>query len=257
MRIILNADDFGYSEDTVRATIDCFERGALTSASIMVNMPATDRAVAFARANPQLSFGVHLTYVSDGLERPVAKPHEVPALADASGYFLPSNEVRRRALLGRLPTEQIAHETSAQLERLHDSGVRISHVDSHGHLHKFKPFRDVLEQVLPRFGVTRVRTVQNVYLRRPLRSPTYWFGGVWQRQLRRAFVTTERFYMSASAGDAAWPERLLGVVSGSSLEVGVHPGYAEGWRDQERKAIVEFAERVRNAGHRLIGWQLL
>ena len=41
MRIIINADDFGMDEDTVRATIECLEAGALTGATIMPNMPAT------------------------------------------------------------------------------------------------------------------------------------------------------------------------------------------------------------------------
>ena len=40
MRLVLNADDFGYSDDTVEATIECFACGALTSATIMPAMPA-------------------------------------------------------------------------------------------------------------------------------------------------------------------------------------------------------------------------
>ena len=45
MRIIINADDFGCSSDTVLATIDCFERELLASATIMVNMPASAEAI--------------------------------------------------------------------------------------------------------------------------------------------------------------------------------------------------------------------
>ena len=99
--------------------------------------------------------------------------------------------------------------------------------------------------------------MQNVYLRRPLRSPTYWFGGVWRQRLRNAFSTTEYFYMSASAGDGDWPGKLLSVVDGDSLEVGVHPGTEEVWRDRERCAIVEFSGHARKAGHALIGWREL
>ena len=257
MRIILNADDFGYSVDTVRATIDCFEREALTSATIMVNMPASGRAIEYAHGNPHHSFGVHLTYVSDGVERPISPANELPALVSESGLFFPSNEIRKRALLRRLPVDQIVRETTAQLARLVDCGVRISHVDSHGHLHKFAPFREALIRVLPRFGVTRVRTVQDVYLSRPLRSPTYWLGALWRQRLRRSFATTEHFYMAASAWDNAWPAKLLDIVDGESLEVGVHPGTAEAWRDHERQAIMEFAQRARDAGHALIGWREL
>ena len=82
--IVLHADDFGASADTVRATIECFE-GALTSASIMPAMPATAEAVEFARAHPDLDVGVHLTFVGEGDERPLSPPEEIPGLVDEHG----------------------------------------------------------------------------------------------------------------------------------------------------------------------------
>ena len=88
-KVITNADDFGYSADTVRATIECFERGALTSATIMANMPATQEAVRYAAAHPELSFGAHLTFVGgDGGERPLLEAGQIPHLVDAQGGFL-------------------------------------------------------------------------------------------------------------------------------------------------------------------------
>ena len=209
MLIVVNADDFGGSEETVRATIECFEQGALTSATIMPNMPATDAAVEYARSRPDLSFGVHLTFVTDGLDQPLSDPAGLDRLLGPDGRFLPTGEVRRRALLRRIPVEQIAREAEAQLAFLRDRGVPVSHVDSHRHVHKFGPFREALASVLPRFGVRRVRNVQDVWLRRPLKSPTYWLGGVWRRQLTRRFVTTDHFYMPTSAHDTGWEDALL------------------------------------------------
>ena len=40
LQLVVNADDFGQSDDTVDATIECFEAGALTSATLMAGMPA-------------------------------------------------------------------------------------------------------------------------------------------------------------------------------------------------------------------------
>src|SRR4051812_25183985 len=106
MRIIVNADDFGMSDDTVRATIACFEDGSLTSATIMPTMPATAAAIEYAKAHPQFSFGVHLTYVCDTTEHPVSDPKDVAALCDASsGRFLPSQTVRVLAMRGKIPVE--------------------------------------------------------------------------------------------------------------------------------------------------------
>lgn len=70
-KIILQADDFGYNKDTLQATIDCFERGALTSATIMPTCECTPLAIEYAKCHPEFSFGVHLTFV-DGL-KPASK----------------------------------------------------------------------------------------------------------------------------------------------------------------------------------------
>lgn len=258
MRIITNADDFGQDEDTVRATIECLDNGSLTSATIMVKMPATAAAVAYARANPDKSFGVHLTYVLGvGNEAPVADPAKLPALTSPDGLFKPSQGVRLQALRGAIPVDQIEIETEAQLALLRDMGVNVSHVDSHGHLHRFGPFREALRRVLPRFGIKKVRNVQDVYIRKPLKSPNYWFGPLWRRRLMHSFQTTDRFYMPTSAGDHGWWDPLLARRMEGTLEVGVHPGYTEPWREEERTSIRRFAEAARTSGHTLIGWREL
>ena len=259
MKIILSADDFGYSDHTVDRTIACFEAGALTSASIMANMPATERAIRWAKLHPEFSFGIHLCYCTDELERPILPPELIPDLVDEKGRFLESNAMRRHGMLNCLAVEQIVSETEAQIAFLSDLGVPLSYVDSHGHLHKFTPFRRALEQVLPRFGISRVRRVQNVYLKRPLRSPTYWLGGRWGLAIARQFITTDTFYMPASAGDVEWAVPLLKRLAGTggSLEIGVHPGLDEEWRGYDDCGVRQFAAAVRHTNHQLIGWRTL
>jgi len=254
MRIIINADDFGYDADTVAATISCLDRGALTSATMMAKMPASAAAFDYIRHRPDVSFGVHLTYVCDTVESPVSAPAAIPALVGADGRFLPSNVVRLLALRERIPVAQIARETHAQLALVRDHGCAISHVDSHGHLHKFAPFREALRQVLPRFGIERVRAVQNVYLRRPWRSPTYWLARFWAVRLRRDFRTTDHFFMAASAMDAHWTQQLLGRDLRGIIEVGVHPGSTKPWRAREAAAAEELAALARTRGLELVSW---
>jgi predicted glycoside hydrolase/deacetylase ChbG (UPF0249 family) len=256
VRIITNADDFGMDEDTARATIECLDAGALTGATIMPNMPATALAAEYAKAHPEKSFGVHLTYVTDTVEAPLCDPTTLPTLAGPNGKFLESQRTRVLAMRNRIAVEEIERETAAQLQRLVDLGVRLSHVDSHGHLHKFRPFRQALANVLPKFGITKVRNVQNVYLKKPLKSPTFWLGRWWRAKIMRQFTTTQDFFMPQSETlDTTWTTHLLQRPSNAAtMEVGVHPGYAEPWRDAERRAIHEFATAARAAGHELIGW---
>lgn len=255
IEVILNADDFGFSEDSVRATIECFERGALTSATIMPNMPATPMAIDYARSRPDLSFGVHLTFTGDGLERPLTDPRRIPGLVDARGAFRPMAALVRPAFLGRLPLDQIVLEMRAQIGMVIAHGVRVDHLDSHSHTHKWRAFFNGLRVVAPEFGVTRARRGQNVWLTRPLRSPTYWVGGAWHPPLPKVFTTTDEFFMPTCDADVRAMAIVMDRVHGPTLEIGVHPGTAEPWRDAERRAVQDLAPRLVAAGHRLIGWR--
>jgi chitin disaccharide deacetylase len=259
MRVILNADDFGLSDDTVSATIECFEQGLLTSATLMAGMPATGRAAAYAAGRDDCSFGVHLAFVGGSGEHALSDPAAVSSLVHPDGSFRRARETRLRALLRRLPQAEIEREIVAQVTAVRDAGVEVSHVDSHRHLHKFTVFRRALEAVLPGLGLHRVRAVQDVYLRAPLSSPTFWLRHRWRRRIALAFATTDHFYMPTSAGDVGWAplvERLEGL-DGSTIEVGVHPGSAEPWRRQEREDLGAFAAAARGAGHELVSWHAI
>jgi predicted glycoside hydrolase/deacetylase ChbG (UPF0249 family) len=257
VRVIVNADDFGYSTDGVRATVDGIERGVITSASIMPNLAATSEALNYARGTSGFSFGVHLTLVGDWSARPIASPNELRSLVGRDGTFLPANTVRLRALLGRLPVEELEREISAQIELVASSGVSISHVDSHRHLHKYPNVRRALDRVLPRFGLSRVRTVQDVYMRKPLLSPTVWLGRRWKGELAQRFETTDHFYMPTTTGDHEWEAALVATLAhldGNTIEVGVHPGHEEDWRSDELRAATRFSQAAGAAGYKLVGW---
>lgn len=256
--IIINADDFGHDEDSTLATIECFVAGALTSATIMPKMPATDLAIKFARENTQHAYGVHLTFVRDSVECPVADPRLIPALVGEDGAFRPSHQLRLMALLGTLPVDQICIEIAAQIERIMDSGIAISHVDSHGHLHKFKPFVQALSQTLPKYGLLGVRNVQDQYTHTPLTSPTYWLGPYWRRRIMSNFMTTAHFFMSTNSNDPEWIEKILDRQLDGVLEVGVHPGsslHPDRWRNHERQACLAFAAEAKKREISLISWK--
>jgi predicted glycoside hydrolase/deacetylase ChbG (UPF0249 family) len=258
LQLIVNADDFGQSEDTFDATVECFEAGALTSATVMPGMPATERALEFGRAHPEFGFGVHLTLCADPLSRPLCDPALVPSLVRADGTLLSTREVRMKAVLGRLVPQELEREIEAQVRVVVEAGIPVTHVDSHRHLHKFEPVRRALESVLPRLGIRRARAVQDIYLSRPWRSPTYWLGRCWRNSLRRPFETTEHFFMP-SMEERPWAQPLATLIEGmeaNSFEIGVHPGRSEEWRDRDRAAALELAGSFRRPVT-LVNWRTL
>ncbi len=256
MRIIVSADDFGFDEDTVEATIEAFESGVIRNTSIMANMPATKLAADYAADNPQHSYGVHLTFTRDTVEEPVLDADRVPALVADDGLFLGGRDAQIRALSGRFPTRQIAAEMEAQIGRVIDLGVNVDYVDSHKHLHKFPNFRKALPMVLPSFGISHVRTVQNVFYPAPKKTrPTVVLGGVLRGPLERRWRTTEQFYMSDGDLVTEWWDKVPFPTSNAVLEVGGHPGTVEPWRAREADQLKKFVERATAAGAELIRWR--
>lgn len=261
MRVILHADDFGYDSDTTAATIELLECGALSSASIMATMPAAEEAMSYASKHPQHSFGVHLTYV-DGLEP--ASLGKRTSLTDDNGVFYPSNDVRKKAIFFKLKGKEIVEDSIAQIEKVLSAGVEISHLDSHGHLHKFPSFLAALPDIKKRSGIQRVRRVQNIFLQKPKLSPTSILNFCFDWRIAHTCRTTDYFYMSANNLDTDWADAIIAQMDclpqNATIEVGVHPGHAdtedERWRRAEYNDIMDFAKKIRKQGkHQIITWK--
>jgi predicted glycoside hydrolase/deacetylase ChbG (UPF0249 family) len=150
--VIIHADDFGETLEITEGICLAIAAGVVTSTSVMVTMPGTAAAL---RRVPQLagqaSFGLHLN-LCEG--RPLTR---APSLTDAGGGFLRKRTLAARALAGRLSLAQLEAEVAAQLGVLRDAGVRISHLDGHKHLHQLPIVCAAVANVLPRFGIERVR----------------------------------------------------------------------------------------------------
>ncbi len=261
MKVILHADDFGYDYDTTQATIELLECGALTSATIMSTMPAAEKAIEYAASHKQYSFGVHLTYV-DGLKPALQK--EGSTLLDSKGLFYPSNDVRKKAIKLSLNKKDIIDESLAQIDIVRRGGVSISHLDSHGHLHKFPSFLLALPEIEKRSGVNKVRRVQNIFVNKPMLSLTTILNKCFDWRIVHTCRTTDYFYMSANNMDTGWSDAIIEQMNhlpqDSIIEIGVHPGHAdnnlERWRIAEYNDTIAFVEKIRSSRkHKIVSWK--
>jgi hopanoid biosynthesis associated protein HpnK len=175
-QLIVNADDLGLTPGVNRGILRGFQDGIVTSASLLVTGSAFEEAVALARQNPTLDIGLHLTLV----EEPAVLGREVlPTLVDETGR-LPrtSGEFFRRAVLGRINWHEVEREVAAQIARFQETGLRLSHLDSHQHLHMLPP----VVQIVRRFTCG----MNNVWIRNPVgpwRKPPGVRIGRWVQQL--------------------------------------------------------------------------
>jgi len=156
--LIINGDDFGYSEAVNRAIIQAHGEGVLTSCSLMVNERAAGHAVELAKSNPKLAVGLHLVLV---LGR-AALPHaEIPHITDPNGYFTTSPfRAGIQYYFSPAARLELRREMRAQFERFASTGLRFSHVDGHTHLHQHPVIFDELIRLCEEFGVRRVRVVK-------------------------------------------------------------------------------------------------
>jgi len=224
-RLIINADDFGLDAHTVEWTIKGFECGALTSATIMAGMPGTEAAIAYAKQHPEFSFGVHF-YLVDLM--PMSNPATIPSMVDPStGKLWITTKFILRNFAGLIRVEDIVREMTAQYQAIASTGLKISHVDGHGHNHRLPQSIRALREL----GVGKVRRCQDIavghegLLSKLINKPMQ------KRLAATGFRMTDHFAMNAGHSDnLKWFSNLLENLPEGVTEIGVHPGNNEPWR---------------------------
>jgi len=83
-RLIVNADDFGFTAGINRGIVESHTRGIVTSCTLMANGRAFDDAVRLAKSFPRLSVGCHVVLI-DG--EPVLDAKQLPSLTSSSAQF--------------------------------------------------------------------------------------------------------------------------------------------------------------------------
>jgi hopanoid biosynthesis associated protein HpnK len=220
--LIINGDDFGYSEAVNRAIVLAHREGVLTSCSLMVNERAAPHAVELARSNPSLAVGLHLALVQGR----AALPHaEIPHITDPNGNFTTSPfRAGVHYYFSPAARRELRREMRAQFERFTSTGLRFSHVDGHAHLHQHPVIFDELIKLCEEFDVRRVRVVKgevrlSLKLDRKNLPGKLILGTVYnllgrsaERRLRgRGFAQPQKVYGLLQSGDMN-EDYLLGLI---------------------------------------------
>ena len=141
-RLIVNADDFGFTRDVNEGILQCFRDGILRSTTLMANGDAFDDAVSLAAKNRDLDIGCHLVLIGgQAVSEPATKlPTTLPAL------------------IRHLPRRDwIQNEFQAQIEKLIQSGIRLTHLDAHKHTHLVPRVLDAMLRVARDFEIPWIR----------------------------------------------------------------------------------------------------
>ncbi|MBV9387940.1 MAG: hopanoid biosynthesis-associated protein HpnK [Chroococcidiopsidaceae cyanobacterium CP_BM_ER_R8_30] len=152
---IINGDDFGFSTGVNNAIITAHERGVLTSTSLMVTGRAFDEAVTLAQAHPNLAVGLHLVLTCG---KAVLPPSQISHLVDTTGNF-PNNplQIGWRYQFNRASRQELMLEIRAQLEKFCATGLPLSHVDGHLHMHMHPVVLRILVELADEFKIKAIR----------------------------------------------------------------------------------------------------
>jgi chitin disaccharide deacetylase len=260
-RLIINADDFGLAPGVNRAIVELQQAGALSSTTLMATGPYFSPAVYMAFAQPDLAVGCHVVLV-DGL--PCLRPGEVPSLVnpqDSSSFRPTVGSFVSDLVRGRIRGKEIEAEAVAQIRRIQSSGVTVSHIDSHKHLHAFPR---VLAPLLRAARQCGVKCVRNPFEPRWSLRATRAGGTVRRLQVhlmrsqRRTFSRLTREHAMCTA-DGSIGLLATGVLDGSVLhsllrdmpegtwELVCHPGYVDSALEQARTRLRAERETERSA----------
>lgn len=283
-KLIINADDLGYTPGINDGILLCAREGILTSATIMANGAAFDDALAKVRQARENAtapdIGVHLVLTE---LPPLSRAGDIPGLTSRNGLLPASPSALVAGVLeGRIRRGTLVAELDRQVGRVLENGVIPTHLDSHKHVHAFPPVLAAVVEVARRYGIN--------YIRSPFDETTLRFawnvleptshrtlltqhaGGrliecfrpFFSPILRRAGLSTPDHFFGVSL-TGLWTEkallRLLSRLPRGLSEIMVHPGHCDDAlrrmhsrlqreREQERDALLSPAVRhkVRERG---------
>jgi len=286
-QLIVNADDFGLTEDVNRGIIVAHRDGILTSASLLANGSAFQQAVSFSRKLVQLSVGVHLN-LSQG--NPVSPANRIFSLVNKQGQLhLGPLNLWMRILTKRLSLEHIHTECRAQILKVLEAGVAPTHLDGHLHFHLLPQLSPVLIRLAREFGIRHVRCpTEDLAITLPLiwrisgnslaalkRSLIAYGVSSFAERLRAYLLAVgitcpNAFFGLAHTGflDTIALKDLIAKVPDGTTELMCHPGYDSSelksfggslTREREVELLAftapDVKDRIRNLGIRLVNFR--
>lgn len=130
--LIVNADDFGLCHAINDAILRSLAEGVVSSTTLMAPCPWALHALHLLKANPAISFGVHLTVVCETAHYrwgPLTPGEQVPSLVDELGYFYSFERIPE--FLSQIKLDELELEFRAQIEAVLAANLTPTHLDWH------------------------------------------------------------------------------------------------------------------------------
>jgi predicted glycoside hydrolase/deacetylase ChbG (UPF0249 family) len=248
-QLIVNADDLGLTVGVAQGILDAHLNGIVTSASLMVNMPAAEESVSLVLEKaPELGIGLHINFTAGA---PCSPPEQVPDLISDSGAFRPKLEQVKN--LYSVDAGQLEVELAAQLCRFEELvGRPPDHLDSHHHITYLNPrTADMVSELARGLGVPIRKAIPD----RQTALATAVELGLAPDEAQAA-VKVDELLAAVSVRDVVMPDHFIAGFFGQRATMGdllnllidtqagvtelmCHPGLV----DESLRAISSYADR--------------
>ena len=269
-RLIINADDCGADEARNAGIFEAIKKGVVTGASILPNGPAFNDAIQRIKSinNKKVSWGVHIN-LSEG--KPLSSGLHI--LTGPDGCFH-GKSAAIKIFESRLPNrgnapagpllnegwnkigscdtksssrtameEEISAEIDAQIKKLIDAGVFVTHIDGHHHVHIFPAVIETVIEMAQKYSIPWIRMPEEAkpsYSNLDISEGISAEAGLFSKYAAEARTrietsgirTTNHFrglYLKGRLSPLMMEELLLTLPDGLT-EFMTHPGHAHTWR---------------------------
>lgn len=155
MKVIINADDLGLSIATNKAIECAIVKNMISSCTIIANGMAFDDAIRISKQFTNISYGVHLNII-EFCPMTNSQIFNKYFLTDYQGNFIEGAVF----VIKEYPEElknAIYDEWMSQINKIKNTGITITHIDSHQHTHGIFALKEILIRVISDSGITKVR----------------------------------------------------------------------------------------------------
>lgn len=212
MKLIINADDFGFSKSINAGIIDAYKEGLISSTTIMINMPYASDAISKWKENSSLGIGLHINLTQGS---PIS--NDVKSLVDENNTFHKHRKIENQEVA--IIYEDAYKEIKSQIEKLLSFNVTIDHLDYHHNIHLNPAIRKALINLALEYNLP-LRTIDKDFRKEVIAA---------------GIKTPDDFSFDFYDKGAKW-ESIVNFVENhkecNSLEVLTHCGYI----DEDTKA---------------------
>jgi chitin disaccharide deacetylase len=221
-KLIINADDFGCNSPVNRAIANLFNRGLINSTTIMANMPGFEEAVNMAfDKNFVDKIGIHLV-LTEGM--PLTINNQSLDLYNSIRNKHFSREWRHLLFRTKNEKKLIFEEFGAQIEKVRKTGIGITHIDSHHHIHEFWPVTRIVMDLLKKYNIPSMRITNNLN-----RSSNFYktmYRDIVNKQIRKRGVAFTDFFGNQLVAISQF-QKSPSIFENRKLEIMVHPCFSD------------------------------